>query len=402
MSGGWWLFFVFLALLVHGFSAMFEMAVVSINRLRLSYEIAQGSRRAARMAQLLEQPLQLFGALLLLLNVALVVGSECSRRMYDAWGLDPDLSALTQVVLVIVVGELAPMFAARRHPEQVARATVDLVYWISRLLLPITWLLDWVARLAGRLFGATRSVQVFALTRDELERLWEEPEGGISQDASQAVAANILGLRQRVARDAMIFLEELPHLDANATVGQVRQALRASRISWLPLRQGHTVVALATPRALLRLNDTQRARDAVRPSWFISEETSLSELLHQLRSNRQSAGVVLNSAGRAVGVVTLDSILEMIFNPFGAQPTAQPSLLVDRLIPGSMPLAQLAGELTLPIKPDSAISVAQWMVQQLGHRPDAGELVRLGDFQLIVQEVTVLGIKTVRIHSLHQ
>jgi putative hemolysin len=400
MTAGWWSLIVLLALTIHGFSAMFEMAAVSINRLRLSYEIAQGSRRAARMAQLLEQPLQLFGALLLLLNVALVIGSEGARQFYEALGINPDYSAISQVLLVIVVGELAPMFAARRHPERVARATVDIVYWVSRLLLPVTWVLEGVAALVGGLFGKTRTGEVFAMTRDELERLWEEPERGLLQDASQAVAANILALRHRTARDAMLPLTELPSVEMHATVDQVRMALSRSPIPWIPIRRGSAVVGLASPRPLLQRDGHSLARDTLRPCWFISEETPLSEILRQLRTNKQSAGVVLDTSARAVGIMTLDAILEIIFHPVGAQRAPKRALLVDRLVPGSMTLEALVQELPLPLTAEPEITLSQWMTQQLGHRPDAGEMLRVGDFQFTVHETALLGIKSIRIQSI--
>ncbi|MES2274306.1 MAG: DUF21 domain-containing protein, partial [Chlamydiota bacterium] len=67
-----------------------------------------------------KRPSRLFGTTLIGINTALVFGSECARHIYESVHLDPDWAPLTQVLLVVIFGELAPMFAARRHPEQLA------------------------------------------------------------------------------------------------------------------------------------------------------------------------------------------------------------------------------------------------------------------------------------------
>ena len=105
---------------------MIEMACVSFNKVRLEYYVSKGKKRALWLSFLLHHPAYLFGTTLIGVNVALIIGSECARRFYAALGLNPDLAALTQILLVLIFAEISPMFAGRRYAEHVASLVSEL------------------------------------------------------------------------------------------------------------------------------------------------------------------------------------------------------------------------------------------------------------------------------------
>ena len=115
-----WLLFNILSIVFLAFFSMAEMACISFNKIRMQFYVAQGSKRAKWLYALMQNPSRLFGTTLIGVNIATFVGSECARQFHSAIGLDPDLAPLSQVIIVIIFGELAPQFAARSYPENVA------------------------------------------------------------------------------------------------------------------------------------------------------------------------------------------------------------------------------------------------------------------------------------------
>ena len=124
MNNSWIFFlgFTLLAVIIQGFFALFEMACVSFNKVRLQFFASQGKKKAIWLSELIQQPSRLFGTTLIGIAASLQIGSECARRFYEAIGFDPDWTPLSQLILVVIFGELVPMFTARRHPEQIAMA----------------------------------------------------------------------------------------------------------------------------------------------------------------------------------------------------------------------------------------------------------------------------------------
>ncbi|HSX26533.1 MAG TPA: CNNM domain-containing protein, partial [Chlamydiales bacterium] len=187
-----YLIFALVAVAIQGLFALFEMACVSFNKIRLQYYVSLGTRRAIWINHLLNRPSRLFGTTLIGINTALIVGSECARRFYEANHLDPDWAPLSQVLIVVIFGELAPMFAARRHPEQVAMFFAPLMILISRILSPIIWAFDALSRLIHRAMGRPQKTSLF-LSREEVKMAFEEREE--KKDEFNVVAANIFQLK---------------------------------------------------------------------------------------------------------------------------------------------------------------------------------------------------------------
>ena len=122
-----WLILTFIFLIIQASYSMLEMAAVSFDKARLQYYADQGKRQARWLHFLLEKPARLFGTTLVAVNTALQIGSECSRKFYMSLDLSADLAPLSQIVLVVVFAELAPMLAARKHSEHVVMLGIFLV-----------------------------------------------------------------------------------------------------------------------------------------------------------------------------------------------------------------------------------------------------------------------------------
>lgn len=170
----WWLFFNLLSIFLLGFYSMMEMACVSFNKIRLHYYVYKGNKRAKWLNYLLHHPFRLFGTTLIGVNVSMVVGSECAREFHSAVGLDPDLAPLSQVILVVIFGELAPMFAARLFPEYIAMMGVPLIYASAKLLSPALKLIGLISNLVNFFIkGKSHDADIF-LSQEELQNILEE------------------------------------------------------------------------------------------------------------------------------------------------------------------------------------------------------------------------------------
>src|SRR3990167_9096337 len=141
------LFWTLAAIVIQGMFALFEMACISFNKIRLQYYVSQGEKRALWLNYLLQRPSRLFGTTLIGINAALQIGSECSRRFYESIHLDPDWAPFTQFPIVVILAELVPLFIAMRYPEQSVMTVAPLMAVLSRLLSPIIWAFDALSRL---------------------------------------------------------------------------------------------------------------------------------------------------------------------------------------------------------------------------------------------------------------
>ncbi|MGE3953889.1 MAG: hemolysin family protein [Parachlamydiales bacterium] len=407
-----WIFATLACIAIQSLYSMQEMALVSFNKIRLQYYEGRGYKRARWIRTLLQDPSKLFGTTLVMVNLALQVGSECSRRVYLGFGLNPDIAPLTQVFLVMVFAEIAPMFAARRYSEQVAMLGIPVVYTTSLLLKPVIWLIAGISRLASLVIGAKRRTSLNMLSREELEHIVEGPEEEIERggeaDPFNRLVTNIFSLRAKVAKEAMTPLPSIRMLRWDARMGDMRKGLSHFRVPCLPLyyeTRSH-IVAIAFPRDVVLVSDKEPLRHYARQPWFITHTMPLTEILKQFRHNNQDVAVVLDQEGRAIGLLTLEDILEELFGKAPEYQVQGPlrlpkgRLLVERSFPADTPVEEFNALYNTRLEGKEGETFGDLLRTRLDHPPEEGDTVRVGDFELSVVESGLLGPKVVGIKSL--
>lgn len=403
-----WLALNIFFLVVLAFYSMLEMACVSFNKVRLQYYVNEGSKRAEWLNYLLHTPSRLFGTTLVGVNVAMFVGSECSREFHIALGIDPNLAPITQVFVVIVFGELAPMFAARHYPEHVAMLGVPIIYFSAKLMAPLVWALGKISSLSLRLFGEKSSASNIYLSQEELikilEDIDEEHTVNNDQDDLSGIASNIFLLRDKTVGQAMTTLSSLPMLPSNATILQMKNALRRTEVEYLPIyhRQQANIIGIAYPRDMLHLTDSDRVRQTARPPWFITEKIRLHEILKQFRFNRESIAVVLNDLGAAIGIVSLDAVLEEVFGKGREGDTHEEQLSIfldDRTFPGSQTVKEFNAEFHVSLGFKESLTLSDLIIDILGHPPKTGDHITVANFEMTVKEVSLLSVKSISVSS---
>lgn len=404
-----WLALTLLCIAVQAYFNMVEMAIISFNKVRLQYYVNKGLKRAVWIHSLIKQPARFFGTTLLGMTVSLQIGSECSRQFYRAIDINPDWAPLSQFFLVVIIAELAPIFAARRYAENVAMLGVPILYFSSKLMSPIVTLCALVAKGINRLIGGAQEEPDVFLSRDELQRVFEEPRDsahvGVREDFN-TIVANIFHLRNKIAKQVMTPLEKLKMVSSTSTVIELREQLAISPFSHIPVyhRYRSHIVAIASSRDLIRIPDQKRVRDYARPPWFIIERTTIIDLLKQFRHNNQDLAVVLDEKGQALGIISLEDILDEVFgeNTFviPVEDESLDQLVVERHFAGETTIEDFNSELHARLDSHKVKTLEEMMIEHLGHHPQKGESIRLDRFEFTVIESRLLGIKTISVRTI--
>lgn len=412
MTLTWFLIVVF-CIIAESFYSSLEMAMVSFNKVKLHYYVSQGRKRALWLNWLLHHPYRLFGTTLLGVNIAMQCGSEASRRFYTSINLDPDFAPLTQVILVLIFAELAPIFAARRYAERMTMMGMPLIYISAKIMTPFIWVLKKMVQVLDWILGVKEEQSHLLLSREELqsvvEALDEEIVAKKETDAFNVLSRNIFTLRSKGVENVMEGINEVPMLSSNSTVAMMRKLVEKTPSTFYPIyqRDHRNVVAVVTPRDVIRANDAQRVRDFSRTPWFITSKSDILDILNQFRRNNQTVAVVLNTEGKAVGVLTLDGLLEEIFGKIPISEKAvtllqselRKGMVVDRTFPGTMKVREFCELLNVEISCDPEFTLAELIKDRLGHHPEVGDSTFVDPFEMTVSEISLLEIKSIKVQT---
>jgi CBS domain containing-hemolysin-like protein len=319
--------------------------------------------------------------------------------------LSPDWAPLSQVFLVLIFAEISPLFAGRRYAEHAAMISVPVLYAVSFVLRPVIWLFDCFCRIVHRILGSSQQAGLY-LSREELQKILEEKD----EEEFNTIASHIFALRNMTARELMQPLSSVQLISSICTVSEMRVLLNSRYFPIVPIyhKRPENIIAIAYPRDLLRLPENKKVRDYARAPWFITEKDSIMVILRQFRRNNQSVAIVLSEKGLAKGVLTLDEIIDEIFGlsdnwmSFEDVLPRANRIAVDRTFPGDTKIDEFNKTYHVFLSSHGVETLEELVAKLLGHTPTLGETVRIDQFELTVEEASLLGgAKSIAIRTIY-
>jgi CBS domain containing-hemolysin-like protein len=313
------LFLLAVFLVLAGLFAAGETALLAMPRIRLR----RLARQKTLFRQTLDNPHRVLVGLLLGSTLANVAATSVSALLVNRlFGHSLPLAALLalQVLsmsfILLVFCEVAPKTYALEHGERFAVRMAPLLRFVGTVLRPFVNLLEGVSRAAARLFGGQSGAQVGV---EDLKTLIEEGKQRGSLTAEEAwLFEGAFRLRGRTAGAVMTLRADLVVAPAEATTGELIDLVTLSGHSRIPVHEGTVdrIVGIVEANDLLPFLQTEaparRAREIARPAFLVAPTRPVEGLLADMQREGVQMVVVANDARQALGVVTVEDILEEI------------------------------------------------------------------------------------------
>lgn len=369
-----------------------ETALLSCRKARLNQLVRAGDKRATVALNLLKQPDQMLGTILIIMTIVPIVSSALTTQlMMSLFG--PVGVAYGTAVLgvgIILMGEAFPKAVGTRFPEAIAMAMARPMAWCVWLLYPATWAIKtfntFLLKLLG-LHGAHGSSFTEADLRGALNLGLEH---GALQAPQYRMLDAVLDLDNLTVADVMVHRSAIVSIDIAtppAELPKLLGSLRHSRvlvyaeqpdnlIGILYVRDYLTALANAPSRHQVNL------RKSLRPLYFVPETTPVGhQLLEFLRLHRHLA-LVVDEYGDVQGLLSLEDILEEIVGDIPdelAPPEEEPTRGTDGSLTlrGNTPVRDANRQFGWAFPDDSAVTLAGLIVEELGHLPAQGESVEI-------------------------
>jgi len=381
------------------FYSMQEMACISFNRLRLELAVRSGSRRAACIKHMLDNPMLLFSTTLVGVNLSLVISSESMRQVFTSLDLNPNLSPIIEAPYMIICGELIPMFAARLFPEHMARLGIPFLWLSSKILSPITMLIEQILNCVRKFFfsGNTRAKSPH-LQRDELRELIEEKKKGVQEPSLEleSMVSQIFNLRERPISQNMLPLDQFRTVKTSFFSNTVTEILLKNSLSFAIVknRQGK-IVGYIHAKELISTHPTTSVGSVLRPGTFVGEQTNAIEALFLLQKERAHVAFVVGSKGEIIGLVTLDDLLAEI-----VKGTGQEQLLhIEKTVSADVRVDMFLERYRLAVPDLPAQTFGELVEKLLGHKSSLNDSVHFGPLEITVKEVGIRGAKTLLVKT---
>jgi putative hemolysin len=324
---------VLLLILVNGFFAMAEIALISARPARLKPLADDGSAGAEAALELKADPSRLLATVQIGITILAVLsgtfgqatfGERLQDYLAEGGGiLARHAHAISIAVVVIgvsyfslILGELVPKRIALSHPERIAAALSRTMRVMARLTTPLEWLLSTTTDLILRLLPLNS--EPVPVTDEEISfMLREGVAAGHIPLGETAIVEMALRLGDRRIGALMTPRTQIEFLDLDDPEEEIRRQIRDSAYSRFPVLQGgtHQLAGIVQVKDLLAASfggQPFNLRAGLRPPLFLPNTVTVLRALEVFKSSGEPMALVVDEYGDLEGLVTLTDILEAL------------------------------------------------------------------------------------------
>ncbi len=410
-------FIILLLLLVlNGVFALYEIALVSSNKVRIANKAEQGSRRAATVLRQMENPEQTLSTIQIGITLIGIV-SGAFGGMALAEDIEPLLAQIPQIgiyaaklsvvitiafitFLSLVIGELVPKSMALNKPEWYAMFFSGFISALTWFCYPIVWLLSVSTSFVNKLFGVEDSGEQ-AMTQEELKLiLRQSSEQGVIDPHETEMLQDVFRFSDKRVNELMTPRHEMIVFRVDDTREEVVDLIQKNRFSKYLLigEEWDDVLGVVSVKDLLRLFQTDEfdLRTVCKPALFLPESIYAKKAVELFKKNKTKFGVVVNEYGGIEGLVTLHDLTESVFGDILEENEIEEPEIIERqdgslLVDGAMNLDDFMEAMNIneyeDIEDEGFTTIGGMAMFCIGRMPKTGDCFQYRDLEFEIMDM---------------
>ncbi len=400
----WVIFYIIVLLfliLINGFLAMSELAVMSSNKTRLQRRAQEDNSNAAAALDLARNPhhflatvqigITLIGVLSGAFGGASLAGS-LARRLSSVPYIAPYSHSIAMALVVgaitylSLLAELIPKRIAVYAPEGIASAIAKPMAKLSKLASPLIHVLSVSTDYALKLMRLGQMKQA-PVTEDEIRILIDQATAaGVFEEAEQDMVERVFRLADRRVGVMMTPRKEVVRLEISESPEKAIRKIARYPYSRFPVGQkAGNILGVVHVRDLAVRCLAGKPFDlkaSMHKPIFVHEGANALKVLESFRQSGLQMAVVVDEYGTIEGIVTLTDILEAVVGDIASADLPEEPHIVPReqnawLMEGMLPVDELMAFLNIQKLPGEHAGLFRtlggFVMTQLGRVPVAGD-----------------------------
>lgn len=396
-------------IILNGFFAMCEIALISAKKTRLAERAGRGDKNAMQALKLIEHPDSFLSAvqvgITLIGIIAGAYGSQAFVTQLESYFaqfplLAPYAHPLAFGIVIslityfsIVLGELLPKKIGLMYSDAIATAMAPILTLFAKITHPIVWFFSMSTKLLSKIFFLKES-DIDKVSEEELKMMVKMAnEGGAIDNKESELIHNIMRFSDRKAYAIMTPRNEVVWLDVNETKEEIHADIIESGLTKFPVCDD----SLDNVLGILNLKDYLMnrnkpgfdIRDVLFPPIRIPESLTSLKILENFRKEKRYFAIVINEYGSVEGIITLHDLTENIFGDLPDVEEEEEIMIYQRddgsyLVDGSCQIDELREKIILDEFFEEDIdytTIAGFAMDKLGKVPEVGDHFTDGEYR---------------------
>lgn len=402
-------------ILLNGFFALSEIALVSSKRSRLERKKNNGSKNAVVALKLLDNSENFLSAIQVGITlIGIITGVYGGVSIADDLApvfqnLHVSVQAANQIALVvtvviityfsIVIGELVPKTIALNNPEKIALRVAPVIYFFSSAFYPLVKVLSVSTNLVNQLLGIQKMAD--QITETELKHMIKTASvEGVIEKEQNILHEKVFYFADKKAKHIMTHRTDVEWVDLDKGVEHIKKTILNSQHSKLLCCNGSLenfkgIIHVRDFYKSLLNNNAPTITESIIEPMIVPENMDAQKVLNMLRHKNKHMCVVVNEYGGFEGIITIHDIVENIVGQIPEEGEVyEPDVFVrddhSVLINGDAPIETLS-EVMVHFNVDfdhiNYSTVAGFVFSQLGTIPQIGDKFEYHNFKIEIVDM---------------
>lgn len=426
------IFLLLLQIILIALNAVFasaEIAVLSINEMKLERMAEQGNQRAKRLFRLVKEPARFLATIQVAITLSGFLGSAFAADNFSEplveWILSLgvkiprttlDACSVIMITLILsyftlVFGELVPKRIAMKRSEQLALGISGLVSGISVIFKPLVSFLSISTNFVLRLCGIDPNEEEDQVSEEEIRMLVDvgSEKGAIAHQEKEFIQ-NVFEFNDTMIENIATHRTDVVMLWTEDDMDSWKETIHNSRHTRFPICEGSPdhVIGVLNTKEYFRTADKSREnilRTAVHTPYFVLETTQADVVFKNMKLTKHSMAIVIDEYGGMTGIVTLSDLIEELVgdlsDEFSDDKGSEPELkrINDGIwrIRGNIELCVLEETLGQKLISSEFDTLTGLVFDKLGIIPEDGER----DIEIEIQNLQIQ-IKCIKDHQIEE
>lgn len=306
-----------IAFVLAAFFAGSETAIIASDRIRLRHLADKGDRRATLVLKYIANPEYFLSIVLVGTNLG-VIGctTTFTALMIHYWGdSGATFATIALVPTLLIFQEILPKGVFLYYADRLSILSIVPLKVFAVSLYPVIKGFAGATNALTRLFGFRQMDRKMTMTMEELLfHLESSTRAGAIGPDTMTLASRAFEIVDFSAKDVMLPLGDVVMVENGLGNDAYRRVFARERFSRMPVYEGErrNVVGFVSIHNLLKARHSREDRPVVEPPYVVDAATPVVEIMVRMKNQGCHMAMVRDSAGRIVGMTTLEDILERL------------------------------------------------------------------------------------------
>ncbi len=380
-------------LVLSAFFSSAETALTTANQIRIRAMADEGDKQARILLNVLEDRSKMLSTVLIGNNIVnltassltTIISTTIAQKFFDdnVIGLAIGIATGLLTIIILIFGEITPKTAATINSERMALRYAKSISVLMTIFTPIIFLVNMLARGIMRILRIDPDAKKEVMTESELRTIVDvSHEEGVIETEEREMIKNVVDFGDTEAKEIMVPRVDMVMIPVDATYDEVLEEYKDSRFTRMPVYEDDkdNVIGIFNIKDLLICEDKEHfdIRNSMREAYYTHEHKKTGELLIAMRNESLSIAIIFDEYGAAVGMITMEDLLEEIVGDIQDEFDVEEDTCVkvgprEYIVDGSMHLTDLSEELDFAFESEDYDSIAGLVIEHMDDLPEEGE-----------------------------